>query len=253
MTLKEKMLSGQKVYGTMIRLQRNPAVVFYAKNAGLDFLMYDCEHGAFNFETLHDLFITGNAMGFPGLLRVAESTKDWISRALDMGASGMLVPMTETAEQAREIVRWSKYAPIGERGFGTALAHSDYVMGGRHTDVMRINNEKVLSIAQIETRLGVDNAEAIAGTEGIDALLIGPNDLSIALGFPGELMHPVELEAIAHVAAACRKHGKGFGVHAGAAMHEKFSRDETFLMMQSDMDILDAGFRSIRKTLETMG
>lgn len=253
MNLKQKILSGRKVYGTMIRLQRNPAVVFYAKNAGLDFLMYDCEHGAFNFETLHDLFITGNAMGFPGLLRVAEPTKDWISRALDMGASGVLVPMTETAVQAREIVRWSKYAPVGDRGFGTALAHSDYVIGGRHVDVMRANNEKVISIAQIETRLGVDNAEAIAAVEGIDVLLIGPNDLSIALGIPGELMNPAELEAIAEVAAACRKHGKGFGIHAGAAMHERFCADETFLMMQSDMDILDAGFRAIRSTLGALG
>ncbi len=252
MTIREKLRAGQKVYGTMIRLQRNPAICFYARDAGLDFLLYDCEHGHYNFETLHDLFVTGNAMGFPSLIRVAELTKDWISRALDAGASGILVPMVETPEQALEIVKWSKYAPLGDRGYGSGLAHSDYAVGGRHTEVMQANNDKVVAIAQIETRMGVDNADAIAGTEGIDVLLIGPNDLSIALGVPGDLMNPVELEAIAHVAAACKRHGKGFGVHAGPKMHEKFQDVETFLMMYSDMDLLATGFRNIRTTLESM-
>ena len=253
MSIREKIKNGQKVYGTMIRLQRNPAISFFAKNAGLDFLLYDCEHGHFNFETLHDVFVTGNAMGFASFIRVAELSKDWISRALDSGATGILVPMTETPEQAREIVKWSKYAPVGDRGFGSGLAHSDYVSGGEHADVMQANNDKVVAIAQIETRMGVENADAIAATEGIDVLLIGPNDLSISLGIPGDLMNPIELEAIARVAAACKKNGKGFGLHAGAKMHEVFKDEETFMMMYTDMDILAAGFKDIRTTLEKIG
>ncbi len=249
MSLKEKLLSGQKIHGSMIRLQRNPAISFFARNAGLDFLLYDCEHGHYNFETLHDIFVTGNAMGFDSFVRVAELSKDWISRILDSGATGIMVPMTETPEQAKEIVKWSKFAPIGDRGYGSGLAHSNYTGGGKHVDVMAAQNARVIVIAQIETALGVDNADAIAGTDGIDVLLIGPNDLSISLGIPGDLMNPIELEAIAKVAAACRKHGKAFGLHAGPAMHEHFKNDETFMMLSTDLDMLSAGFKSIKETL----
>jgi len=253
MSIKQKILSGQKVHGSMIRLQRNPAISFFAKNAGLDFLLYDCEHGAYTFENLHDLFVTGNAMGFDSFVRVAELSKDWISRALDSGATGIMVPMTETPEQAKEIVKWSKFTPIGDRGYGSGLAHSNYLGGGKHTDVMKTQNDRVVTIAQIETALGVANADAIAGTEGIDVLLIGPNDLSISLGIPGDLMNPIELEAIAKVAAACKKHGKSFGLHAGAKMHEIFKNDETFMMLSTDLDLLAAGFKDIKNTLANIG
>ena len=253
MSIKQKILSGQKVHGSMIRLQRNPAISFFAKNAGLDFLLYDCEHGAYTFENLHDLFVTGNAMGFDSFVRVAELSKDWISRALDAGATGIMVPMTETPEQAKEIVKWSKFTPIGDRGYGSGLAHSNYLGGGKHTDVMKTQNDRVVTIAQIETALGVANADAIAGTEGIDVLLIGPNDLSISLGIPGDLMNPIELEAIAKVAAACKKHGKSFGLHAGAKMHEIFKNDETFMMLSTDLDLLAAGFKDIKNTLANIG
>lgn len=253
MTLKAKILSGQKVYGSMIRLQRNPAISFFAKNAGLDFLLYDCEHGAYTFENLHDIIVTGNAMGFDSFVRVAELSKDWISRILDAGATGIMVPMTETAAQAKEIVKWAKFTPIGDRGYGSGLAHSNYMGGGKHTDVMKTQNDRVVVIAQIETKLGVENAEAIAATEGIDVLLIGPNDLSISLGIPGDLMNPIELEAIAKVAAACKKNGKAFGLHAGPKMHEAFKAEEQFRMLSTDLDILAAGFKDIKNTLENIG
>lgn len=253
MLLKEKFLSGQKVHGTMIRLQRNPGISFFAKNAGLDFLLYDCEHSSYTFENLHDIFATGNAMGFDSFVRVAELSKDWISRMLDAGATGIMVPMTETPEQAKEIVKWSKFTPVGDRGYGSGLAHSNYTPGGKHVDIMQAQNNRVVAIAQIETKLGVENADAIAATEGIDVLLIGPNDLSISLGIPGDLMNPIEIEAIAKVAAACKKHGKAFGLHAGAKMHEMFKDQETFMMLSTDLDLLNNGFKEIKTTLTNIG
>ncbi len=249
MLLKEKFMSGQKVHGTMIRLQRNPGISFFAKNAGLDFLLFDCEHSSYNFETLHDIFAASNAMGFDSLVRVAELSKDWISRILDAGATGIMVPMTETPEQAKEIVKWAKFPSLGDRGYGSGLAHSMYKPGGKHVDIMAAQNNRVIAIAQIETKLGVDNADAIAGTDGIDVLLIGPNDLSISLGIPGDLMNPIELEAIGKVAAACKKHGKAFGLHAGVNMHEMFKDQENFMMLSTDLDLLNKGFKEIKDTL----
>jgi 2-keto-3-deoxy-L-rhamnonate aldolase RhmA len=242
------MLSGQKIYGTMLRVSQNPAVCYLAKHNGLDFVMYDCEHAPYDMETLHNLFITGNALGLGGFLRVPDLSKDYISRALDQGARGVMVPMLETPEMAKALVKYSKYQPIGSRGFSNAIANVDYVAGRKHVEVMEEANNTVVSIAQIETKLAVDNAAAIAATPGIDALLIGPNDLSLSLGIPGDLFNPIELEAIAHVAAACKKEKKAFGLHAGAKLLEKFIDDMTLVMMQTDIDILNAGFASIKET-----
>ncbi|MGE4282471.1 MAG: HpcH/HpaI aldolase/citrate lyase family protein [Clostridia bacterium] len=248
MMLKEKLLAGQKIYGTMLRIVRNPAVCFMAKNGGLDFVMYDCEHSNYSMESLHDLFITGNALGLDGFLRVPTLSKDYISRALDQGAHGVMVPMLETPEMAHDLVKYSKYQPVGGRGFTGGVAHVNYVQGAKHTDVMENANNMVISIAQIETRLAVDNADAIAATPGIDALLIGPNDLSISLGVPGDLFNPIELDAIAHIAAACKRNNKAFGLHAGPKLLEKFIDVLDVVMMQGDSDILTAGLTNIKQT-----
>lgn len=247
MPLKEKLMSGGKIYGTMLRVSRNPAICYIAKNSGLDFVMYDCEHADYTMETLHDLFITGNALGLEGYLRVPQLSKDYISRALDQGAHGVMVPMLETAEMARNLVKYSKYQPIGERGFASGVAHVNYVAGGNHSEVMERANNTVVSIAQIETKLAVDNADAIAATPGVDALLIGPNDLSLSLGIPGDLMNPIEIEAIAQVAAACKKHKKAFGLHGPAKLQEKFGADLTLVMLQTDIDVLSSGFAKIKE------
>ena len=248
MSLKEKLLSGQKIYGTMIRIVRNPAICYLAKNSGLDFVMYDCEHSGFSMESLHDLFITGNALGLGGFLRVPNLAKEYISRALDQGAQGVMVPMLETPEMAKDLVKYSKYHPIGARGFANGVAHVNYVMGGKYTEVMEQANNTIISIAQIETKLAVDNADAIAATPGIDALLIGPSDLSLSLGIPGDLFNPIEIEAISHVAAACKKHKKAFGVHGPAGLQEKFINDMTLIMFQTDTDVLAAGLAKIKET-----
>lgn len=245
MSVKEKLTGGQKIAGTMLRITRNPAVCYIAKNAGLDFVMFDCEHSNYTMETLHDAFITGNALGLAGFVRVPFGTKEWISRVLDAGATGVMVPMIETAEQARNLVKYAKYQPIGDRGYAAGCAHTDY-LGGKHAEIMAMQNAKVIAIAQIETKLAIENVDAIAATDGIDALLIGPNDLSISLGIPGDMMNPLELEAIGKVADACKKHGKAFGMHSGAALIEKFAKDLTLVMSLSDTDLLMQGFSGVR-------
>lgn len=241
-------MSGQKIYGTMLKVVQNPGVCCIAKNSGLDFVMYDCEHSHYNMETLHSLFITGNALGLDSFLRVPVLTKDYISRALDQGAHGVMVPMLETPEMAKDLVKYSKYQPIGGRGYSVGIGHVNYAVGGNHTEVMEEANKKVISIAQIETKTAIENAEAIAATPGIDALLVGPNDLSLSLGIPGDLFNKIELEAIAHVAYACKKNKKSFGLHAGAKLLEKFIDDLTLIMMQSDTDVLTTGFKTIKET-----
>ena len=244
MNVKERAKAGEMVCGTMLRVVRNPSIMCYAKNAGLDFVMFDCEHGFYTTETLHDMAMTAMALGLECFARVPAGTRDYISRFLDCGLSGIMVPMTETVEHAKNLVHFSKYTPLGGRGF-SAGANTGY-KGGKHSDVMAEANSRVWSIAQIETKLGVENCDAIAAVEGIDALLIGPNDLSIDLGIPGDLNNPIEVEAIKKVATACKKHGKLFTIHAKAEYQEKFAGCLSFVMQGTESDFITEGFKKIK-------
>lgn len=246
MNLKERMFAGEKVCGTMLRISNSPAVPILARNAGLDFLMYDCEHGKYSLETLHDLFVASNLAGLPSMVRVPDFEKSYISRALDVGAKGVMVPMTETEEQARILAKYSKYSPIGERGFNATSAHNDYVIGAKFQDTMEKANNEVLAIAMIETPKGVENVDAIAAVEGIDVLLIGPNDLNISMDLGGDTSHPKQVEAMIRVAEACKKHGKIFGIHGPAAIHERFAQYTGFMMETADMNLLANGFKGIK-------
>ena len=249
MNLKQKLQSGQKIVGTMLRTVRNPAICHLAKNSKLDFIMCDCEHSVYTMETLHDMFVLGNALGLGCYLRVPNGTKEQISLALDCGATGVMVPMVETVEQAQMVVQSAKYQPIGNRGFTAVGAHTAF-KGGAAAGIMQEANDTVIVIAQAETKLAVDNADKIAAIEGVDALLIGPNDLSISLGIPGDFMNPIQLEAIATVAAACKKHGKIFGIHAGAPLLEKFWDDIGLVMSMTDTDFLAGGMTDVRKMFD---
>ncbi|MHC1787455.1 MAG: HpcH/HpaI aldolase/citrate lyase family protein [Christensenellales bacterium] len=245
MDIKQKILSGHKVYGTMLRLVRNPAICLLAKQADLDFLMFDCEYPNYSIETLHDLCLMANAAGVAPLLRASMLSKDWVSRSLDCGACGVMVPMMESAEMAAEFVRWSKYPPLGERGFAAGGAVNHYRRGLDHVALMRQGNDSVLAIAQIETARAIDKVDDIARTPGIDVLLIGPNDLSISLGVPGDVMGKTVTDAIDRVVLACRESGKAFGIHAGQKLLERYSEQLQLVMMNNDIELLSAGLDNL--------
>lgn len=251
MNLKERLKNNERVYGTVVRIQQNPAICTVAKDAGLDYLLFDCEHGIYNHETLHHIYQMGQAVGLSVLLRVPMLDKESVSRSLDAGAKGVMVPMTDTPEQAREIVHWAKYPPVGCRGYGSGIGAVGYHAAGDIAGTMEKANDEILAIAQIETPLAVDNADAIAATEGIDALVVGPNDLSVALGIPGQMTDEREVEAIRRVAEACKKHGKAFGIHGPDALQKIFAKDVTLCMYTTDVDLLRNSMKDMRSRLES--
>lgn len=185
MNFRQRILQKEKVCGNMMRMVRNPGVCYLAKSSGVDFILYDCEHAEYDIQTLHDLFLMGRALSLPSLARVPFANKETISRTLDQGCDGLMVPMVNNAQMAHEFVQYARYKPQGIRGMATGVAFSGYQMPQDMDALMQEENERVLTIAQIETVQGVENAEEIAAVEGLDMLLIGPSDLSIALGVPG--------------------------------------------------------------------
>ena len=209
---KARLRDGGVVIGTMVSEMRTEEVAYALAAAGFDFFVLDTEHGSADMETVQRLSRAGRSAGIAPLVRVTEVSYALIARALDAGALGLMVPHVETAADAREIVRCAKYPPLGERGFGLRSAVTGYARVSVPEAIAWSNAETML-MAQVESQRCLDNLDDIAATPGLDVLLIGPTDLSIALGVPGQLLHPAMQEAYRHVAATAQRHGIAAGIH----------------------------------------
>lgn len=241
-----RLRGGESLIGTMLRFSRNPAVATIAKNAGFDFVMLDMEHGAYGFETMSDIACVARAEGLGLMVRVPELSRNFVCRALDCGANGIMVPMLESAEQAEQLVNWMRYPSAGGRGLSSSGSHTGYHKPSNVSQFLREQNESTFAIAQIETVTGVENSRRIAEVPGIDALVVGPNDLAVSLGKPGGLESNEVDEAIAKIASGALSAGKVFGVHVGTALLERWSKlGITFYMNDIDDNILSEGLRRV--------
>ena len=214
-TVKTKLAAGGISIGTMVFEFNTTGIGRIAASAGAEFIIFDSEHTGWSVETLRMLIATSQSADTLPFVRVPATQYHLLSRPLDVGAMGLMVPMVEDAAQAKVIVHSSKYHPIGGRGTGFGLSHDDFIGGDVGPKMERANRETFL-IAQIETGKGVENADEIAAVEGIDCLWVGHFDLSQSLGIPGQFDHPRFLKAIDHVLDVCRARGKAPGILAGS-------------------------------------
>lgn len=245
---RKKLEHGDAVVGTMLRISGNPAVVPLALNAGLDFVMADMEHAAYSFETLSNIFLVTRAYELGGFVRVPELSRGYVSRALDCGADGVMVPMIDSVEQARDFVRWAKYPPVGGRGLSSRGGHTGYLSNGDAAAHMAAANREVVTIAQIETAAGCAAVDEIAAVEGIDVLLIGPNDLEVSLNHDGASVFASREHAIERVAKAAKDHRKVFGMHADVSMLNAWAgHGLRFAMNSMDIKIIEDGLRRVAR------
>ena len=205
--VKRKLLTGEVSLGTFVFEFQTHGIARIAGVAGAEFVVYDLEHTGSTIESVRMLTATTQADGPVPIVRVPVVEYNWIARTLDAGAMGLMFPMVETGEQAQRIVASAKYPPIGRRGAAFGIAHDGYNGGDIHASMQSANDETLL-IAQIETRTGLDNIEAIAAVEGIDCLWIGHFDLTNSLGIPGQFDHPDFHAAIDKVLQVCNDAGK---------------------------------------------
>lgn len=231
--------AGARCAGTMLRMIRNPAIVPLAQHAGLDFIMLDMEHGSYSSDTASDIFTAASSAGLMAFVRVPELARGYVSRALDCGALGVMVPMIESVEQARAFVQWAKYPPLGGRGLSSVGGHTSYRSEPTGTAFMARENAATLAIAQIETRAAIEAIDGIAAVEGIDVLLIGPNDLAVSLGCADDMAVEMHAQAIRKTALAAQRHGKIFGIHGGLAMIRALAKlGLTFSIHSNDITML---------------
>ncbi len=212
-TIKDEVLSGRTVAGAMVFEFFSPGMSAILANAGCRFVLYDMEHTGLGYETLKWLFSACRGLPIEPMVRVPRGEYTWLARALDLGARGVMIPMVESADQARHIVEACRYPPVGRRGAAFGFAQDDYT-GGDVGEKVRLANARTMVIAQIETERGLERVEEIAAVDGIDVLWVGHFDLSNFLGIPGQFDDPRFDAAMRRVAEVARRHGKAAGFMA---------------------------------------
>ena len=240
--VKRLIRSGEKVFG-ILQGFNSPTFVELCALAGLDFVMFDCEHGAMSVESVEGMVRAAEAFDITPLARVPHNEPSTILRFLDAGVMGVMVPHIETAADAAAIVQAAKYPPVGERGLGPARA-GDYLARGKVTDYIDMANEETLVIALVESRRGVENVEEIAAVPGVDIVQLGPSDLSMSMGHYGNPGHPEVQAAIDRVVAATTAAGKCTGsgaIRGPEALKKAYDRGIRFVTYGARDLVVDSG------------
>lgn len=210
-SFKQRLNRRSALYGIMLSELYVPNLARLLAKCGYDYLLIDCEHGYFDMTEVASIIAVADGCDLPVVVRVRGVDRAVIAKYLDMGATGILLSDVAGAQEARELVNICCYAPRGDRGLSTFRAHTGYQKGSLE-ETMRRANESVVVICQIESPGAVRDAAQILAVDGMDGVLIGPNDLTQRLGLAGQYDHPQVLSALQQVAKAAADAGKWSGI-----------------------------------------
>ena len=232
---KQRLERGERFIGTFISLPSPESAEIFAE-VGYDWLIIDTEHGPFDV-LLAQRMLQAVGGRCPCVVRVPSNEEVWIKKALDIGSAGVLVPLVNTAATAARVARACRYAPAGVRGMGGARAQR-YGVGFQ--DYVERADRDILAIVQAEHIQAVENIEAIVRVPGIDAVFVGPYDLSASMGKPGQIRDPEVTSAIRRVRDAVLGAGLKTGIYCsdGAAAREFLQQGYTLIGMSTDMSLL---------------
>lgn len=206
-TVKAKLARGETLFGTMIFEFLSPGLPRILANAGADFVFYDMEHSGFSVSDMKTQFALCAGAGVAPFVRPPGKDYQFSARLLDVGAFGMLYQMVESADEARELVRWTRYPQAGIRGAIFGGAHDDYSAGSM-ADKIAVAHERTMITVLIETKAGLENIDEILAVDGVDAAHLGHADLSLSLGVAGQFDHPDMQRGIDKISESCAKFGK---------------------------------------------
>jgi 4-hydroxy-2-oxoheptanedioate aldolase len=244
--LRERVLDGERLAGTFVQTP-SAVVPELLGSLGVDFVCIDQEHSAMGPETVQALVSGAELGGVPAVVRTPDASPAHIGAALDSGAAGVIVPRVSSATTAAEVVRSSRYPPLGERGLGPGRAAS---YGRRIANALADANDETLVGIQLETRAAVDALEQIVAVDGIDLVFVGPGDLSASLGLEGGMQDPRLSETIARVIARARAAGRAVGLFTlDADASARAAHDVEFLIVGSDLAFLASSVEHAWKQL----
>jgi 2-keto-3-deoxy-L-rhamnonate aldolase RhmA len=196
--LRKRLNNGELLIGTILSLD-SPDAAEILSGIGFDWIFIDAEHSTLAPHHLKALFQAAGE-STPCVVRLPALDEIAVKKTLDAGAAGLLVPQINSADQVEQLVQWGRYYPDGSRGLGFGRAQGYGLKVGEYLENA---NENILLSVQAESAEAVENIESIVGVPGLDAVLVGPYDLSASMGLPGQVDHPEVKAAIQHVASVC--------------------------------------------------
>ena len=246
--LKQKFLNRKPIKGAMIFDFFSPGIPHVIKNSGCEFVIYDMEHGGLTLDKFKELSLISKGIALSSMIRIPEISYNYIARSLDLGANGIMIPMVNDKREALEIVRCSKYPPLGKRGAGFGFAHNEYKKQNP-IDIMEYANEKLINIIQIENKKGLENVEEIAEIDGVDCLWVGHFDLSNFLGVPGQFNSALYLDAVHRIIKAGEKYQKSLGIMVSTKQEMDFYSNLGFnvIAVGTEMNLLTNKISSLIK------
>ncbi len=247
---KQKLNAREPVLGTMITECLRPEMVPALAACGIDFFIIDTEHSPGDLHEIEALARASRQFGIAPLVRITDNEYFLIARALDCGAAGVVIPRIHSAADVRRVVEAVKYPPLGHRGFGRRGILTDF--GGESTaDGVRSGNEETIVIVQVEYQSALDDLENIVQVPGVDGTMIGPQDLSISLGIPGQFGHEKMQAAYQRVAEVCGRSPVAAGIHMGdaAKLTQLKAMGFRFLVYSTDLLLM---MKALKEGIETM-
>ncbi|MFH1062505.1 MAG: aldolase/citrate lyase family protein [Candidatus Omnitrophota bacterium] len=246
--IKEQMRNGKFVLGTWCELP-SPAAINVMAKAGLDFVIIDMEHSVMDFKTAQEMVLAAEADGCDAIIRVCRNDESDILRALDTGAAGIIVPHIENVEDREKVVRYSKFAPKGDRGFNPYIRAGGYNSVG--ADYFQLQNEKVLVCIIVEGKEAMANLDEIICDSDIDVVYIGTYDLSVAFGVPGDVKNKKVTNALVNCVEKIIKAGKSAGcmVHNADDLRWFKQIGIQFIAYKADTAIIFDAFSSMKKEI----
>jgi 2-dehydro-3-deoxyglucarate aldolase/4-hydroxy-2-oxoheptanedioate aldolase len=234
-TVKQALREGKLQLGTGFGQLRSQEVAKILAIAGFQWAFLDGEHGGFDLETLQDICRLSVLVGLSPIVRVAELQYSLVARALDCGAEGVIFPRVESPELLERAVSWTKFPPVGIRGYGLGGTQLDYEKV-TFPQVIEHMNSNTMVVMQIETQRALDMREELLAVAGIDAVMVGPADLSISLGVPGEFDHPKMVSAIEAIRDTCVRRGIAPGMQTRTPALAKFWKQRGMLFLGCNND-----------------
>ncbi len=250
--VKQKLSRKEPVVGISLHLT-DPSVFEMTSLMGFDFIWMDLEHHAYSVETANNLMRAARVGTSDIMARPAKGEFMRLGRLLEAGAQGILYPRCDDADEARQVVRWSKFSPLGTRGFDGG--NPDMPYGSMDpAEYIRLANAQTWIVIQIEDPKALEHADEIAAVEGVDVLMLGPADFSILSGIPGQFQHPKIEEALQVLARAADKHGKAWGTLAGSPQRaqELLNRGARWTTCGCDLVWVKNGLEQAKRDIAAM-
>ena len=249
----QKLRSGQATLMTTNTAYPSPRIVEMIGLLDFDAVWIDMEHQDYDYEQVFNMALACRATGMDAMVRIRKGAYWAYSRAFEVGATGIMVPHCMSGEEARQIVRASRFAPLGMRGLDGVEPSADYGLAPM-ADYMAHANRETFIVVQIEDAEAVEDVDAIAATEGIDILFVGPADLSQSYSIPLQFDHKLMRAAVERVAEAAAKHGKWWGIPVGNAERGAVYYDmgARFLAAGSAITFLRQAYQQLRSDFDAI-